>query len=62
MIGYGQSEHPEHPPHGTDEWLEVWMDQIGSILDQLGLEKVRIVGNSMGGALALHFLKRTPRR
>lgn len=62
MIGYGQSEHPEHPPHGTDEWLEVWMDQIGSILDQLGLEKVHIVGNSMGGALALHFLKRNPEK
>lgn len=62
MIGYGQSEHPEYPPHGTDEWLEVWIDQIGSILDQLGLEKVHIVGNSMGGALALHFLKRNPEK
>ncbi len=58
MIGYGASEHPEHPPHGTDEWLEVWLDQISSILDQLELDKVHIVGNSMGGALALHFLKR----
>ena len=62
MIGYGQSEHPESPPHGTDEWLEVWLDQISSILDQLGLEKVHIVGNSMGGALALHFLKRNPEK
>lgn len=62
MIGYGKSAHPEHPPHGTDEWLEVWLDQISSILDQLGLEKVHIVGNSMGGALALHFLKRNPEK
>lgn len=62
MIGYGGSEHPEKPPHGTDEWLEVWLDQISSILDQLGLEKVHIVGNSMGGALALHFLRRNPEK
>jgi 2-hydroxymuconate-semialdehyde hydrolase len=62
MIGYGDSAHPEHPPHGTDEWLEVWLDQISSILDQLDLEKVHIVGNSMGGALALHFLKRNPEK
>lgn len=62
MIGYGQSEHPEDPPHGTEAWLEVWMEQVSSLLDGLGLEKVHLVGNSMGGALALHFLKRHPEK
>ena len=62
MIGYGGSEHPKNPPQGTDAWLEVWMEQIISLLDQTGVEKAHLVGNSMGGALALHFLKRHPER
>lgn len=62
MIGYGGSEHPKNPPQGTEAWLEVWMEQIISLLDQTGVEKAHLVGNSMGGALALHFLKRHPER
>ncbi len=62
MIGYGKSEHPKNPPQGTEAWLEVWMEQIISLLDQTGVEKAHLVGNSMGGALALHFLKRYPER
>ena len=62
MIGYGGSEHPKNPPQGTEAWLEVWMEQIKSLFDQTGVEKAHLVGNSMGGALALHFLKRHPER
>lgn len=62
LIGYGKSEHPEDLPEGASEWLEVWMGQIEGLLDELNLEKVHVVGNSMGGGLALHLMHRRPER
>lgn len=62
MIGYNKSEHLEHAPGDVRGWLDVWMRQLDGLLDALGLEKVHLVGNSMGGALALHFLDRRPER
>jgi 2-hydroxymuconate-semialdehyde hydrolase len=62
LIGYGQSAHPEDLPQGAAAWLEVWMNQLTGLLDNLGLSKVHLVGNSMGGALSLHLLHRHPQR
>ena len=62
LIGYGKSAHPENPPEDASAWLETWMGQIESLLDELDLEKVHVVGNSMGGALALHLMDRHPER
>ena len=39
----------------TSQWLE-------SLLDELGLEAVRIVGMSLGGWMGLHFATRHPER
>jgi 2-hydroxymuconate-semialdehyde hydrolase len=60
LIGYGKSQHFDDPPQGVVAWLDVWMDQQIGLLDNLGLEKVHLVGNSMGGALSLHLLDRYP--
>lgn len=62
LIGYGKSEHPEDPPKDTSAWLEVWMDEVAGLLDELNLEKVHVVGNSMGGGLTLHLMDRHPER
>ena len=62
LIGYGQSEHPKDSPQGAAAWLEVWMNQLMGLLDNLGLSKVHLVGNSLGGALSLHLLHRHPQR
>jgi 2-hydroxymuconate-semialdehyde hydrolase len=62
LIGYGHSEHPEDLPQGAAAWLEVWMNQLSELLDNLGLSKVHLVGNSIGGALSLHLLHRHPER
>lgn len=62
LIGYGQSEHPEDLPQGAAAWLEVWMNQLSELLDNFGLSKVHLVGNSVGGALSLHLLHRHPER
>lgn len=62
LIGYGKSEHPDDLPQGAAAWLDIWVNQQIELLDNLGLEKAHLVGNSMGGALALHLLHRHPDR
>jgi 2-hydroxymuconate-semialdehyde hydrolase len=62
LIGFGQSEHPEDLPQVAAAWFEVWMNQLSELLDNLGLSKVHLVDNSIGGALSLHFLHRHPER
>ena len=62
LIGYGKSDHPDDPPRGAEAWLDIWVNQQIELLDNLGLEKAHLVGNSMGGALSLHLLHRHPDR
>lgn len=62
LVGFGKSNHPEKPPKGMRNWMRLWMDQIISLLDELKLEKVHMVGNSMGGAISLQLLMDFPER
>jgi len=62
LLGYGKSQHFDDPPQGVADWLEMWIEQQIELLDNLGLEKVHVVGNSMGGALTLHLIDRHPDR
>ena len=62
LIGYGKSDHPHDPSQGAKAWLDIWVNQQIELLDNLGLEKAHLVGNSMGGALSLHLLHRHPDR
>jgi 2-hydroxymuconate-semialdehyde hydrolase len=60
FIGFGKSAHPEPAPQGMAEWLPTWIAQIRRFIEQLGLKKVHLVGNSLGGAIALHLLVEQP--
>lgn len=42
--------------------MDIWVEQIISLLDELRIESVNLVGNSLGGAIALHLANRYPRR
>jgi pimeloyl-ACP methyl ester carboxylesterase len=53
----GHDGGPEFPP-GTELTLEGATDLLESQLDALGVTSAHIVGNSMGGALALELAKR----
>ena len=58
MVGFGFTERPDGITYG----LQVWVDQVLGFLDALGLEKVSLVGNSFGGAIALRFAVDHPDR
>lgn len=58
MVGFGFTERPEGITYG----LQGWVDQLLGFLDALGLERVSLVGNSFGGAIALRFAVDHPDR
>uniref|UniRef100_A0A831X9Z2 Alpha/beta fold hydrolase n=1 Tax=Thermorudis peleae TaxID=1382356 RepID=A0A831X9Z2_9BACT len=62
LVGFGQSEHPDPPLQGMDAWMRAWLEQLIALLDLVGIERAHVVGNSMGGAIALHLLWRHPER
>lgn len=56
LIGFGKSEHPDLTVNGMNQWMRIWVDQIMALIEHLDLHKVHIVGNSLGGAIALQIL------
>jgi pimeloyl-ACP methyl ester carboxylesterase len=57
MAGFGFSERPAHATYD----LDLWVGQVVGLLDALGLERVSVVGNSFGGAVALRLATSHPR-
>ncbi|MGI8650201.1 MAG: alpha/beta fold hydrolase, partial [Rubrobacter sp.] len=64
LVGFGKTQHPEEGQYPEDmaAWINVWVDQNIALMDKLGIEKAHVVGNSMGGAVALHLVDRHPER
>ncbi|RIV39223.1 alpha/beta fold hydrolase [Micromonospora radicis] len=57
VAGFGYTE-----TSGDEHGLDVWLRHLTSFLDELAVERVRVVGNSFGGALALWFAVTHPHR
>ncbi len=62
LVGFGKTEYPDPLPDHIMGWIGCRVDQILGLLNHLKLDKVHIVGNSMGGALTLQLLSEAPRR
>lgn len=58
LLGFGYTARPE----GTEYTLEAWVGHLLALLDELGLERVDLLGNSFGGGLALRFARDHPDR
>ena len=58
VLGFGYTARPEGVRYG----MQVWTDHLLGFLDALGLDRVSLVGNSFGGALALSMATRAPER
>lgn len=58
---------PDRPGIGLSNWpagfsMRYWTDAVIRLLDRLGLERVLVVGNSMGGMYALALASMAPQR
>ncbi|GLY91825.1 alpha/beta fold hydrolase [Actinoallomurus iriomotensis] len=62
MIGFGDSSHPDPAPQGMAAFNEVRTAALFGLLDALGLTKVHLVGNSMGGSIALLMVLQAPEK
>jgi 2-hydroxymuconate-semialdehyde hydrolase len=62
LQGFGDSDPPTPLPVGVRSWMRVWTDQILHLMDYLNIAKAHLVGNSLGGAIALHLLIAAPDR
>jgi pimeloyl-ACP methyl ester carboxylesterase len=51
LVGYGATERPETIRYS----LRSWTDHVWAFLDALGLGQVSVVGNSLGGRIALQM-------
>ena len=56
LRNHGQS------PHSEDMNYEVMAEDIGELLDTLGLQKANLLGHSMGGKVAMKFALTRPER
>ena len=58
LAGFGWTQRVT----GFDYSLDSWSDQLAAVLEGLGIERARVLGNSLGGAIALAFAIREPNR
>lgn len=58
MLGFGYTERPADMKFSMD----IWAEQAVDFIDALKLEKVDVVGNSFGGALALALAINYPQK
>lgn len=58
IVGFGYTERPEDIRYS----LQAWIDHIRGFLDAKGVERTSIVGNSLGGRIALGMAAAYPER
>jgi 2-hydroxymuconate-semialdehyde hydrolase len=58
LLGMGFSDRDDALPYG----LSLWSDQLASVLDELDIERVDLVGRDLGAAVAATFAGRYPER
>jgi pimeloyl-ACP methyl ester carboxylesterase len=58
LVGFGYTERPGDVHYS----LETWRDHVWAFLDALGLARVSVVGNSLGGRIALAMAGQHPER
>ena len=56
IVGFGYTERPDDIEYG----VETWTNHLIGFIEEIGAKKVHIIGNSLGGALALHIANKRP--
>jgi 2-hydroxymuconate-semialdehyde hydrolase len=58
IVGFGTTDRPDDIAYS----LRTWADHIWAFMDAHGIEKARVVGNSLGGRIALQMATDQPDR
>jgi pimeloyl-ACP methyl ester carboxylesterase len=58
IVGFGTTDRPDDIAYS----LRTWTDHIWAFMDAHGIEKARVVGNSLGGRIALQMATDQPDR
>jgi 2-hydroxymuconate-semialdehyde hydrolase/2-hydroxy-6-oxo-octa-2,4-dienoate hydrolase len=58
LVGFGATERPDDVVYS----LRTWTDHVWAFLDAHGIEKTAVVGNSLGGRIALQMATDSPER
>ena len=58
QLGSGESSRPDDPSLWT---VETFAEQLRTVRDELGLERIHLFGSSWGGMLALEYMLTAPR-
>lgn len=62
LVGHGHTDHPDTKPSSITGWMRIRVEQVLSMMDALNVERAHLVGNSMGGSLAMHLAMTAPER
>ncbi|MCD4526602.1 alpha/beta fold hydrolase [Nocardioides sp. cx-173] len=62
IIGFGDSSHPDPSPQGYEANRDLRIDKIFTMLDELGVDQVIPLGNSLGGLYTLRMAQLQPER
>ena len=57
QLGCGESDRPDDAELWT---LDLFLDEVGTVRDALGLERVHLLGSSWGSMLAIEYVLRRP--
>ena len=60
LLGFGDSSHPNPQPQGFKANAEVRIDALLQMLETMGVSRVTLVGNSMGGMYSLRICQLRP--
>lgn len=56
IVGFGYTERPENISYN----IELWTQHLIGFIEKISEDRVHIIGNSLGGALALHIVHKRP--
>lgn len=57
QLGCGRSDHPDDPSLWT---VELFIDELNTVRDALGLDRIHLFGSSWGGMLAMEYALTRP--
>jgi pimeloyl-ACP methyl ester carboxylesterase len=62
LWGFGDSDKLRSSVDSAAYTLKAYVSLLEEFLDQMGIQRVALVGHALGGLVALHFAARSPRR